>query len=282
MTLLPGSFAGRYTDMKWYRAVVLSADDETKSASVLFVDYGNSDEVPYQNMRRSLLCYEYPIQAIRCRLSRYPGPNEKPTEDELEMLHGLLIDKKITVRVIEPASNGFDPVVDIWFTDEGAKDLKEIFSHLRPGYKYTSSPSKTSDSLVGSPVALVTPPPTVPLSSVDLEDSIFDVESEFSDDVYPIFNFDVNHESKEMDVYRPLRIPRRVSLPIHFVTANCDDCECVFSPQRYSLKDSPPVWQEQVENYARLHTELQRAAPLFPDVGVIESGKKSQQIESIH
>jgi hypothetical protein len=56
----------------------------------------------------------------------------------------------------------------------------------------------------------------------------------------------------------------------------------VFSPQRYSLKDSPPVWQEQVENYARLHTELQRAAPLFPDVGVIESGKKSQQIESIH
>ena len=83
MTLLPGSFAGRYTDMKWYRAVVLSADDETKSASVLFVDYGNLDKVLCKNMRKSLLCYEYPIQASRCRLLRYPGMDEEPTEDEL-------------------------------------------------------------------------------------------------------------------------------------------------------------------------------------------------------
>lgn len=267
------SFFGRYTDRIWYRAIVLSSDDEAQSAFVFFVDYGNSEQVPYQNMRKSLLCYEYPIQASRCRLSRYPGPDTKPTESELELLHELLIDKKITVRVIDPASNGSDPVVDIWFSDEGGKDLKEIFGQLRPGYKYSSTPSKASGSPVdSSPLVVVTPPPTVPLSSVDLNDSIFDVESEFSDDVYPIFNFDVIHESKEMDVYRPLLIPRRMSLPIHFISVNYAECQCVFSPQRYSFKDSPRVWHEQVENYASLHTELQRAAPLFPDVGVVESG----------
>jgi hypothetical protein len=62
----------------WYRAVVLFADDETKLVLVLFVDYGNSDKFLCKNMRKSLLCYEYPIQASRCHLSRFPGPDEKP------------------------------------------------------------------------------------------------------------------------------------------------------------------------------------------------------------
>ena len=239
--------------MMWYRAVVLFADDLSQFAMVFFIDFGNCDMIPYQNMRKTLLCYDYRIQASRCRLSRYPRPNEKPTEDEVVHLYELLMNKKITVRVLEPEKKGCDPIIDIWFTDEGEINLRDIISSLRH-----------------SPVAHVTPTPTIPLSSVDLEDSIFDEDSELSDNNYPIFNFDVNHK------YLPLSIPRRVLLPINFVTVNYDDCVCVFNPQRYSLKDSPQVWQEQVANYAGLHAELQKAAPLFPDVGVIESGNHNK------
>jgi hypothetical protein len=190
------------------------------------------------------------------------------------MLHQILIDKEITVRVLEPATSGSDPVVDIWFPDEGAKDLKDIFQQLRPEYRYSGTRSKASCSPVDSSPRPCTPAPTLPLSTVDLDDSIFDANSsEFSDDVYPIFNFDVFHESREMDVYRPLFIPRRVSLPIRIISFDFQQCHGVFSPERLSFGDSPHQWQEQVEGYARLSSELQRAAPLFPDLDVVESGK---------
>jgi hypothetical protein len=60
------------------------------------------------------------------------------------MLQELIIDKKITVRVMEPASNAFDPVIDIWYSDEEKKVLKKIFSIMRPGHKYSSISSTTS------------------------------------------------------------------------------------------------------------------------------------------
>ena len=56
-----------------------------------------------------------------------------------------MINKNITVRVIEPASNEFDPVIDIWFSDEGENILEKIFSKMRPGYKYSSTLSNNSD-----------------------------------------------------------------------------------------------------------------------------------------
>ena len=56
----------------------------------------------------------------------------KPTEDELVHLYKLLKEKSITVRVLEPERNRLNPVVDIWFTDEGKTVLKDIFSSLRP------------------------------------------------------------------------------------------------------------------------------------------------------
>jgi hypothetical protein len=40
--------------------------------------------------------------------------------------------------------------------------------------------------------------------------------SGFSDDVYPIFNFDVI--KRETDVFQPLLILRRVLLPIHIIS----------------------------------------------------------------
>jgi hypothetical protein len=76
-----------------------------------------------------------------------------------------------------------------------------------------------------------------------------------------------------MDVYQPLFIPRRVLLPIRIIFFDYDQCLGVFSPQRLSFGDSPHQWQEQVEGRASLCAELQSAAPLFPDLDVVESGK---------
>ncbi|KAI9549848.1 hypothetical protein GHT06_004542 [Daphnia sinensis] len=273
----------QYTDMKWYRAIVQSCDDETQTASVFFVDYGNSQsKVSYTNLRKSLLCYEYPIQANRCRLARFPPPGVKPNEDQLSILHELLIDKRITVTVIGSVANesmgGEDPVVEIQYTDKGGRILDEIFDLWMPN----SPSSKIVGSVVQTspPPSLVSdaapnPAPTVPLSSVDLDDSIFDVaSSEFSDDVYPIFNFDfVNSpEFKEMDLYRPLYVPSRVSLPVRILSiVDAKEFLAVIQPTRHRLKDSPSQWQEQVDGFGRLDTELQRSAPLFPDIDVGES-----------
>lgn len=276
-----------YTDSKWYRAIVQSCDDENQTASVFFVDYGNSQlNVPYTNLRKSLLCYEYPIQAHRCRLARFPAPGVKPNEEQLSTLHELLIDRRITVTVIGTVANesmgGVDPVVEIQYSDKGGRILDEIFDLWNPGYRHDSTSNKIVASVVqtSSPPSLVSdaapnPAPTVPLSSVDLDDSIFDVaSSEFSDDVYPIFNFDLVNslEFKEMDLYRPLFVPSRVSLPVRILSiVDPKEFLAVIQPTRHWLKDSPSHWQEQVDGFGRLQTELQRSAPLFPDIDVGES-----------
>jgi hypothetical protein len=41
-----------------------------------------------------------------------------------------------------------DPVVDIWFSDKGAKDLKEMLQQWRPAYKYSDTRLKASDTPV--------------------------------------------------------------------------------------------------------------------------------------
>lgn len=62
--------AGRYSeDQNWYRALVkdVSAD---KSAKVLFVDFGNSEELPFSEIRRLPdHLSKLPKQAMKCRLA---------------------------------------------------------------------------------------------------------------------------------------------------------------------------------------------------------------------
>ena len=44
-------------------------------------------------------------------------------------------------------------------------------------------------------------------------------------------------------------------------------------PARHALNDSPSEWQQQVDDFARLDTELQRSAPFCPDIKDVDPGE---------
>ena len=71
-------------------------------------------------MRKSLVGYEYAAQATRCRFAKYPGPDKKPKEEVLDLLHNLLDDKRCEVRV--DMTSG-EPVIEIQPVEVGARDM---------------------------------------------------------------------------------------------------------------------------------------------------------------
>lgn len=68
-------------DLKWYRARVTSLTDE--GADVQFVDYGNTEVVPFENIKELTAEFsKLPMQAIHCALK--VSNKEEWTEDELQ------------------------------------------------------------------------------------------------------------------------------------------------------------------------------------------------------
>lgn len=222
-------------------------------------------------MRKTLICFEYAIQANRVRLSKYPGFELKATEEELSLIHHELINKPCQVRVTLTSS---EPLVDVRHLTSGLRDLNEVFEFLRPTTGSTRSVRSARS-------ALPTPAPTIQSSSVDLTDSVFDDNSsEFSDDVYPTYHFDELRHI-EADMYQPLDVSERHLLPIRIVSLDEQAMKAVIQPTRHWLNDSPMEWYDQVDGFARLETELQRSAPLFPDIEVVDHGNQSKSIHLI-
>ncbi len=231
----------------------------------------------YADMRKRLICFEYAAQANKCRMAKYPGPDKPAEKFELEVLDKLLVNKKCTVRLISSAEE--PPVIGLKLLALNANDMDVVFNQLRPPPPPPPpiTPSKMMMTSPSPPVSTpATPVPTLTMfSSVDLDDSIFDVNSsEFSDDVYPIFHFDEAGETGvEAELYQQLDVPTGRLLPIRIVSLSDEDLCAVIQPYRHVLNDSPSVWHQQVDNFARLETELQRSAPLFPDIELIDHGE---------
>lgn len=234
------------------------------------------DKVAYEDMRKSLICFEYAAQASKCRMAKYPGPDKPAEKFELEVLDKLLVNKKCTVRLLS-STEGEPPVIGLKLLAQDANYMDDVFNQLRPPPPPPSTPSKMMMTSPSPPVSMpATPVPTLTMfSSVDLDDSIFDVNSsEFSDDVYPIFHFDEAGETAvEAELYQQLDVPCRCFLPIRIVSLSDEDLCAVIQPSRHVLNDSPSEWHQQVDEFARLETELQRSAPLFPDIELIDHGE---------
>lgn len=213
-------------------------------------------------MRKTLICYEYAIQATRCRMAKYPG-NAAPSSEHLEILDDVLVNHRCQVRV-EMKSG--EPLIDIQLMSGQSHELDKVFELLQ------SEPSISS--------RVETPAPTIPLSSVDMDDSIFDDRSsEFSDEGSLDFHYD-DMRAMEAGTYRTLSIPDRCFLPIRIVRL-LEDTRAVIQPARYSSNDSPAVWQEQVDGFARLDIELQRSAPRLQDIEVVDHGKKIKSASKV-
>lgn len=120
----------RYIDGLWYRAKVLSHDDDYKMFKVFYVDYGNHQVVNLNELasidRRDA---QLPFKAILCRIAIHDLSN-MPTEDDekgLQLICDMILNKAIDVRVESHYEDLF-----ISFVNKIDYPLPDIF--FRKGY----------------------------------------------------------------------------------------------------------------------------------------------------
>lgn len=94
----------RYDDGLWYRAKIVSHDNDYKMFQVLYVDYGNHQIVNLSNLAKmDYSMAQLPFQAVLCR---FAGAKEntamEPAERQkgIEILCDILLNKSVYVEVI--------------------------------------------------------------------------------------------------------------------------------------------------------------------------------------
>ncbi|XP_059209784.1 tudor domain-containing 6 [Centropristis striata] len=110
-TLGPGSpcLALFSSDNQWYRAQVTRRVDD--AFNVLFIDYGNESNVPIKNVRslpQSLL--EKTPQAFLCFLNGFDESEGSWDDDAYDSFHSLLVDKPLTVTMLNTEDHSEGPV----------------------------------------------------------------------------------------------------------------------------------------------------------------------------
>ncbi len=101
------------SDSRWYRAEVTGVDSKDGSTEVLFIDYGNTEVIPSEDL---VVCpeniLELPAQAISCSLAQVPRRDSWPFEYK-KLIHQLVDNKVLRATVILPASQGMRPTVKL-------------------------------------------------------------------------------------------------------------------------------------------------------------------------
>lgn len=92
------------SDNQWYRAQVIRKNDKT--ITVVFVDYGNEEEVDYKDVRPlSASLLEVAPQAFLCSLDDIYCPKTKRDNNFLDKFHEALADKPLKVKVLRMEQN---------------------------------------------------------------------------------------------------------------------------------------------------------------------------------
>ena len=65
----------------------------------MFVDYGTPDCLPYECMRKDLYTTEIPVQSVKLKLDNILPEGEKWQEEELKILHNLVVENNFTVDI---------------------------------------------------------------------------------------------------------------------------------------------------------------------------------------
>ncbi|CAH1803308.1 unnamed protein product, partial [Owenia fusiformis] len=133
----------KYTqDGTWYRASITAAS--SKEVEVFFVDYGNTDTVPYDNIKQLLPKYaKLQMQALKCSLNNVKPIGQNWTDVEIKAFEDLVNEKSLVGSVISKSPNG-DLQIEL-LDSTGSNDIiinKELV-------------------LMGKAMAINTPPPSV-------------------------------------------------------------------------------------------------------------------------
>uniref|UniRef100_A0A1B6D668 RING finger protein 17 n=1 Tax=Clastoptera arizonana TaxID=38151 RepID=A0A1B6D668_9HEMI len=116
--------ASYHVDNMWYRGKVLKIKDDN-TLDVVFVDYGNEENMPASQLRKTILATDIPIQCYCCNLAGiFPKTVDgKWTTDVLDKVHALIVDKECEVE-LEETKDGY--VVLSLITSENV----DIFEYL--------------------------------------------------------------------------------------------------------------------------------------------------------
>ncbi|CAF0979958.1 unnamed protein product, partial [Brachionus calyciflorus] len=98
-------YAVKYTyDDKWYRARVLSINENENTANVFYVDYGNCEELSLDRIRNlDDFFYKYPILATPVSLAEaLPKDGSKEwTDQAIKLLSDLILYRNVTIKTFQ-------------------------------------------------------------------------------------------------------------------------------------------------------------------------------------
>ncbi|XP_077114039.1 LOW QUALITY PROTEIN: tudor domain-containing protein 1 [Ranitomeya variabilis] len=93
-------------DGNWYRAQVKDSGPGN-TAKILFVDYGNTDDVSVDNLCKIPSSFlELPFQAVCCSLSGVKPDGETWSEDSVKTFQKSVVGVKLLAKAVEPTKHG--------------------------------------------------------------------------------------------------------------------------------------------------------------------------------
>ncbi|XP_049615245.1 tudor domain-containing protein 1 isoform X2 [Syngnathus scovelli] len=101
-------------DLVWYRGLVQELAADKKSANILYIDYGNEEDVPVERMRPLPADLElfYPC-AMECRVAGVEPLNGSWSAECCSAVTALLAGRVLTVQLVETLTNVHARAVDI-------------------------------------------------------------------------------------------------------------------------------------------------------------------------
>ncbi|KAM7381616.1 hypothetical protein PAMA_012453 [Pampus argenteus] len=103
-----------FCDLNWYRGLVQTLAADQKTANVLYIDFGNEENVPV-NRIRPLAANIQPLCpcAMECRIAGVVPVTDNWSDESCFAVRQLLASKTVTVKVVETLENGRLYSVDI-------------------------------------------------------------------------------------------------------------------------------------------------------------------------
>ncbi|KAL0832049.1 hypothetical protein ABMA28_001543 [Loxostege sticticalis] len=88
-----------FLDNRFYRGRVVEVNEDTKSCIVHYIDYGNEESCSFENLRKSIVLYQIPVQAHKCVLDRIRPVGNQWDRQTLDYIHKSIVEKQCFVKI---------------------------------------------------------------------------------------------------------------------------------------------------------------------------------------
>lgn len=88
-----------FLDNRFYRGRVLEVNNEASTCLIHYVDYGNEEFCAFENIRKSIVLHQIPVQAHKCVLNRIRPVNVHWDRQTLDYIHKSIVEKECFVKV---------------------------------------------------------------------------------------------------------------------------------------------------------------------------------------